>query len=82
MLRKSIFLTNARIKDCLLTITNKCAECNIATFCENQQSFVELLENLSPQAIELIEESFLQNAFTKRIMNTYWHDSLEAVTIR
>ena len=60
-----------------------CGECSIATFCENQKAFGELIKNLSSNAIELIGDSFVLTPFTKRIMNVTWHKDMDTTfTIR
>ena len=79
VLKKSIFSPNARIKSCLLSIANKCAECSIGTFCDDQEAFGELIKDLSANAIELITDSFVSTPFTKRIVNTSWHPDMESV---
>ena len=79
VLRKSIFSQRARIKSCLLSIANKCAECSIGTFCDDQAAFGELIKDLSANAIELIADSFVSTPFTKRIVNTAWHPDMESV---
>lgn len=79
VLRKSIYSPNARIKACLLSIVNKCAECTITTFCSDQDAFGELIKDLSSNAIELIADSFVNTPFTRRILNTSWHPDMESV---
>lgn len=64
---------NTRIKDILLFIANKCNECNISAFCENQEDFAELLCNLSSNALELINESFCSTTFTEKCLNSSWN---------
>jgi len=74
VLFKSFYGKIPRIKDCLLSITNKCEECSISNFCETQNDFERLLKNLNPSSLELIQDSFISTPFTKKIVNTGWHD--------
>ena len=79
VLRKSIYSENVRIKSCLLTIANKCAECSLVTFCADQDAFGELIKDLSQNAIELIADSFVATPFTKRILNCSWYPEMEPI---
>ena len=64
-------------------LANKCAECNITAFCDDQDDFTVLLENLSVNALELINESFCVTTFTEKCMNTCWNmDILNMYTFR
>ena len=83
VIQKSIYHTVPRIKDCLLLIANKCGECAITSFCENQQDFEVLIGNLNGSAMELINESFVNSIFTSKIMNTNWDPgNLDMYTFR
>jgi hypothetical protein len=82
VLFKSMYLKSQRIKDCLLSITNKCQECNISNFCENQDDFKVLLQNLSSASLELIQDSFQSTPFTRKIVNTKWYSESAIVTFR
>lgn len=82
MLFKSLYQKQGRIKDCLLSITNRCSECNIQNFCENQEDFSVLLGNLTSGALELIQDSFVVTPFTKKIVSTPWHSSASLITFR
>ena len=67
MLIKSLYIDQSRIKACLMSIVNKCQECTISNFCENQQDFAVLLGNLTAGSLELIQDSFVRTIFTKKI---------------
>lgn len=82
VLVKSIFIEQARIKTCLMSIVNKCQECSITNFCENQSDFAELLKNLNSNALELISDSFVSSIFTKKIETTSWHPETQMITFR
>lgn len=73
MLFKSLYSENVRIKECLLSIVNKCDEGNISSFCENQEDFTILLEKLSSGALDLITSSFLSTPFTVMIESCKWN---------
>ena len=62
-----------RVKDCLLSICNRCDECNISNFCENQDDFEVLLRSLNSNSMELIQDSFIRTPFTKKIVNAPWY---------
>ena len=82
VLVKSLYGNLARIQNCLLSITNRCEDCTLATFCETQDDFSELLTNLSGSAIELIQDSFISTPFTRLITSTVWHKELSMVTFK
>ena len=73
VLTKSLYLNVQRVKDCLLTICNRCDECNISNFCENQDDFEVLLRTLNSNSMELIQDSFIRTPFTKKIVNAPWY---------
>ena len=43
VLYQSLYAESSRIRDCLLSITNKCQECSISNFAEHQGDFQKLL---------------------------------------
>ena len=61
---KSLYNNEKTVADCLLTIANKCGECSISNFCENQGDFSKIIKDLSPGALELIGDSFISTPFT------------------
>jgi hypothetical protein len=81
-LYKSLYNKETTIADCLLTIANKCEECSISNFCENQEDFSKILDDLSPGALELIAESFISTPFTKKVVNTVWNSDQSLITFR
>lgn len=82
MLFKSLYTNQVRIKDCLLSIANRCQECSISNFCENQTDFEVLIGALSAGALGLISDSFVKTPFTKKIMSSHWHSDMSMITFR
>ena len=82
VLFKSLYNKSSRIKDCLLSITNRCSECGISNFCENQNDFAVLLKVLNSNSLELIQDSFITTPFTRKIVNTSWAPEATLITFR
>ena len=67
VLQKSLFHPSQRIRDILMSITNICEECQLSNFAQDQDDMKILFENVSSNFLELVNESFVTTAYTKKI---------------
>ena len=56
-----------------MAIANMCEECQLSNFAKNQSDMKILLENVSTSFMELVNDSFVQTTFTKKVLNTKWY---------
>lgn len=65
-----------------MSITNMCEECQLSDFAQNQQDMQILFENVSGNFLELVQDSFVETFYTKKIMNVLWYTETNKVTFR
>jgi len=65
-----------------MSIANMCEECQLSNFAKDQTDMEILLSNVSTAFMELVNDSFVHSTFTRRILNTKWHQEANSITFR
>ena len=74
--QKSIhFKYNARYREVLMEIANKCSENTITNFVNNIDDIKILFQSISPAIYEFFENGFIETDFTVNVKNADWPKS-------
>ena len=82
VLTRSLTYKSTRIKDCLLSIANMCEECQLSNFAKNLDHVSIMMQNVSPNFMELVRDSFSSTNFCKKIISVNWYKEVAMVTFR
>ena len=75
-MQKSIhFDYNARYREVLIDIANKCSDNTITNFVNNIDDIKVLFQATSPAIYELFEKGFIETPFTVDVKNADWQKS-------
>lgn len=72
ILKKSLYFSSMRYRECLMEIAMLCEENSMENFVDNLHDFTILISCLSPTIVNFFENSFNETRFTKKINNIDW----------